>query len=159
MRGLEIAICEIFLLLSILCLSVSRVRFVQQDVNSDLLALGVCRCYGFHTTFGGCSFPFTSHFQIVGVSFVLVMHVGVVLSVIVQMHVFTASLFLRHEGLVSDPPNHGSLAIAEPSKEPRPLTKSGGRRNMVKMVVLHLHCLCVGIWVYVYYFKGFQILC
>ena len=40
----------------------------------------------------------------VSVSYVCVMHVCVVLSVIVQVHVFTPSLSLRHAGLVSHPP-------------------------------------------------------
>ena len=74
----------------------------------------------------------------VSVSYVCVMHTCVVLSVTVQMHVFTSSLALGHEGLVSHPPHHGRLAIAKPSKEPRPVAKSGTKRHMVKMVF----CTC-----------------
>ena len=80
--------------------------------------------------------------MIVSVSYVCVMHVCVVLSVIVQMHVFTSSLSLRHEGFGEPPPHHGRLAIAEPSKEPRPVAKSGSQRQHGDHGLLHLHCVC-----------------
>ena len=98
----------------------------------DLLVLAVCRCYGANRTVRGDSFLFRSYFVIDSVSYVCVMHVCVVLSVIVQMHVFTSSLSLRHEGLVSQPPTMAA------HHEPRLVAKSGTKQHMVKMVF----CTC-----------------
>ena len=35
------------------------------------------------------------------------------------------------------------------------MAKSGSRRDMVKVVLSHLHCVCVGIWDFILHFMSF----
>ena len=84
--------------------------------------------------------------MIVSVSYVCVMHVCVVLSVIVQMHVFTSSLYLRHEGLVSHPPTMAAWQSLSQARNQGRWQSPATKRHMVRMVFCTCTA-CVGIWV------------
>ena len=98
----------------------------------------MCRCYGVNRTFRGDSFLFRSDVVIVSVSYVCFMHACVVLRVIVQMHVFTSSFSLRHEGLVSHPPTMAAWQSLSQARNQGRWQSPAASGNMVIMVF----CTC-----------------
>ena len=60
----------------------------------------------------------------------------IMLSIIVQMHVFKPSLSLRHESLVSNPPTMAAWHLLTQARNQMPVAKFGSQTRLVQSIYI-----------------------